>query len=63
VKGKGLFKDAGVVPIRHDVCKNCNNPSDDLFKCNEKTIHLKCTNCKQLFPERNQFDQQCYACD
>jgi hypothetical protein len=61
--GGNLFKDKGVIPARSDLCKNCKEASDDLFKCDRNTKHLKCTNCQLLFPERPMFNQQCFSCD
>lgn len=56
-RGKGLFKDEGVLPTRKDQCKNCKEPYADNYKCDNKSKHLRCANCNLLFPDRPQFEQ------
>lgn len=50
---QGLFAGPGVLAAGKERCKQCIEPADDLFKCNKNTQHLKCDDCKKLFPERN----------
>eukprot|EP00347_Sterkiella_histriomuscorum_P012623 403367860 len=63
VRGAALFNERGALPAGKKECKNCTEMSADMFLCKKDQQHLKCTNCEQLFPERNQFDQMCYLCD
>ena len=53
VAGKALFKGRGVLPAGKEECKQCKEMSEDMFLCKKDTNHLRCENCKLLFPERN----------
>ena len=44
------------------ICKNCYEAAPDMFKCDKKTKHIKCANCELQFPERPEYNQECFCC-